>query len=100
MLAERIKALRENRGLSQEELGISVGVTKQTVSNWENDNITPSMDKFIRLLEFFHATPNYLLGYEDEYMLDMSGLSQEEAMHIQMLVSDMKNLHRKAEETK
>ncbi|MBP3656864.1 MAG: helix-turn-helix transcriptional regulator, partial [Clostridia bacterium] len=35
MFGERLKALRLTKGISQEELGKRLGVTKQTVSNWE-----------------------------------------------------------------
>ena len=94
MLEERIRVLREKRGLSQEELGDAVGVTKQTVSNWENGNITPAMDKFIRLLEFFHTTPNYLLGYDAHYLIDVDGLTQGEIAHIQAIIGDLKAAHK------
>lgn len=100
MLGERIKILREQRKMSQDQLGAAVGVTKQTVSNWENGNITPAMDKFTRLIEFFHTTPNYILGFDERYVMDLSGLSDEEITHLQMLVGDLKELHKKAEQAK
>jgi len=40
MLSERIKELRLSRNLNQVQLGEALWVTKQTISNWENDNIT------------------------------------------------------------
>ena len=39
MLNERIKELRTASGISQVELAEKLGVSKQSVSNWENDNI-------------------------------------------------------------
>ena len=97
MLEERIRILREERGLSQKELGKCVGVSKQTVSNWENGSITPAMDKFLKLIEFFHTTPNYILGYEDHYMMDVDGLTEQERRHIQWIVTDFKENHNKSE---
>ena len=41
MLNERIRELRNAAGISQVELAEKLGVSKQSVSNWENDNIQP-----------------------------------------------------------
>jgi len=62
MFGERLKSLRMAKGLSQEELGKRFGVTKQTISNWENENITPALDMFINIVEFFQSTPNFMLA--------------------------------------
>ncbi len=44
MLNERIKELRVLYKMNQIEFGKKLGVTKQCVSNWENNNIQPSVD--------------------------------------------------------
>ena len=43
MLSQRIHKLRTARGISQVKLGEILGVSKQSVSNWENDNIQLSI---------------------------------------------------------
>lgn len=96
MFGERLKTLRQAKGLTQEELAKRIGVTKQTISNWENGNITPALDVLITLVEFFHTTPNGMLGYQDPFTIDVSGLSEQEIAHIEMIVQDMKELHNKA----
>lgn len=45
--------LRLARNLSQVDLAKALGVTKQSISNWENNNIQPSIDMLIRLAQFF-----------------------------------------------
>ena len=42
MFPERIKYLRQTRELNQVQLAEKLGTTKQSISNWENDNIVPS----------------------------------------------------------
>ena len=42
---ERLITLRKQQGLSQEQLGYELGVTRQTVSKWELGVTTPEMDK-------------------------------------------------------
>ncbi len=53
MLSEKIKTLRTSHGINQIELAKNIGVTKQCVSNWENDNIQPSIDMLVKLALFF-----------------------------------------------
>ena len=49
MLNQRIREVRQTRGMSQVELAVLLGVTKQSVSNWEDDNIQPSIEMLVRL---------------------------------------------------
>lgn len=93
MLGERIRYLRELRQLKQEQLAERVGVTKQTVSNWENGNMMPSVDAFLRITEFFHTTPNYLLGYDDRIYIDTTDLYENEISHLMLIVDDLKAHH-------
>ena len=49
MLNEQIRELRNIRGISQIQLANKLGVTKQSVSNWENDNILPSIEMLVKI---------------------------------------------------
>ncbi len=50
---ERLMDLRKSRGLSQEELGGMIDVTRQTVSKWERDESTPDLDRLVELAGVF-----------------------------------------------
>jgi len=89
MLGENIRRLRQERGMCQEELGRRVGASKQSVSNWENGNIMPSIDLLLRLADFFGVSTDYLLGRESFRTLDASGLSDLQASHIQQIIDDI-----------
>ena len=52
-LNENIKKLRISKGLNQVEFAKLIGVTKQRASNWENDNVVPSVDMLCKLADFF-----------------------------------------------
>ena len=97
MLNERIHALRVLRNMSQVELAKQLGVTKQSVSNWENDNILPSIDMLIRIADFFSTTTDYLLGLEDREFLDVSGLDSLTISHLRQLIDDIKNTQKNQE---
>ena len=93
MFGERLRGLRISKGLSQEELGKRLGVRKQTISNWEIEDATPTLDMFQNIARFFDTTPNYLLGYEMYAGLDVSGLNENEIVHLTMIINDLRARH-------
>ena len=90
MLNQRLRALRQARGLSQVDLARELGVTKQSVSNWENDNIQPSIEVLVRLAGIFSVSTDYLLGLDSGELLDVSGLPGEVIAHLRQLVEDLR----------
>lgn len=91
MLSERIKELRLSRCLNQVEFAKKLGVTKQSVSNWENNNIQPSIEMLLKLTELFSVSADYLLGIDNKKTLDVTGLSDTQLFHIQSLIDDIKS---------
>ena len=89
MFGEKIKAFRMSRGLSQVDLAGKLGVTKQSVSNWENENIMPSIDRLIKIAEVFPVTTDFLLGLSEKHSLNTDGLSEQQIAHIQTLINDI-----------
>lgn len=90
MLNIRIKELRNAHGLTQVEFAKRLSVSKQAVSNWENNNIQPSIDMLVKIADYFAVTTDYLLGRSQDCSLDISGLSAEETAHIRMIIEDIK----------
>ena len=92
MLGTRIKELRKEFGLSQVELAAQMEVTKQTISNWENENIQPSVDMLVGLANVFNVTTDYLLGLDDVPRLSIEGLPLSFAAHLAQIIEDFRNL--------
>lgn len=90
MLNEMICRLRKARGISQVELARRLGVTKQSVCNWENDNIQPSIEMLLKLAKEFAVSTDYLLGLTSRTQLDVSDLSEETVAHLRLLVNDLR----------
>ncbi len=90
MLEQRIRQLRTERGINQKELGDAVGVSKQSVSNWENGNIMPSVDLLIRLADVFGVTTDYLLGRSEKRTLRVEGLTDLQITHLQLIADDLR----------
>ena len=89
MLNQQIRKLRQARNMSQVELAKALGVTKQSVSNWENDNIQPSVEMLVRIAGVFSVSTDYLLGLEEKEYIDVSGLSEEVVAHIRQIIEDL-----------
>lgn len=88
MLGIRIHEMRIALGWSQVELAKRLNVAKQTVSNWENDNIQPSIDMLVNLAKLFHVSTDYLLGLENAAMLNVEGLPINLIAHLSLLIED------------
>lgn len=63
-LAQKIKALRKSKGLSQEALAEIAGLSLRTVQRIENENKNPSGDSLKRLSTALGVSPDYLLEWE------------------------------------
>ena len=63
---KRLKELRLNKNLTQQQLGKLLSVSGQTILNWENDITYPSVKKLIELASFFDVSIDYLLDYKEK----------------------------------
>lgn len=64
-LGQRLKTLRQQKGLTQEQLADRLLVTRQAVAKWENDNGTPDVDNLMRLADAFGISLDALVGRDN-----------------------------------
>ncbi|HIG0361874.1 TPA: helix-turn-helix domain-containing protein [Clostridium sporogenes] len=57
----RLKALREDADLTQQELADKLHTTRPTISNYENTDREPSYDVLIKIADYFNVSLDYLL---------------------------------------
>lgn len=62
----RLRQIRQQRKLTQEQLGKKVNVTKVSISGYESGNRTPDMETLQKLAEALDVSVDYLLGLTDE----------------------------------
>ena len=91
MLSEKIKELRKAKRVSQVEMASALGLTKQCVSNWENDNIQPSVEMLVKIADYFGVTTDYLLCRSETDIINVEGLTPVEISHIRDIVADLRN---------
>lgn len=89
MFGDVIKRLRNSYNLSQVRLAEELHVSKQTVSNWENNNILPSIEMLIKIAQFFSVSTDYLLELDNRKYIEVTGLSDDHLAHIQQIIVDI-----------
>ncbi|WP_129408047.1 LexA family protein [Marinitoga lauensis] len=65
MLKDRLKRLRQELGLTQEELAKKLNITRKSISAYETGRATPSPEMLKVIAEFFNVTTDYLLGIKE-----------------------------------
>ena len=63
--AESLKALRKERGWSQQDLSLKIHYTQQCISQWENMQIEPTLSALWTLSEVFEVSVDELIGKTD-----------------------------------
>lgn len=73
---KNLKALRENRKMTQQQLAEALGMSTTTISLWETDNRRPRKEKTLdAICELFGCTRQELSGFADGYYAKSTGLS-------------------------
>ena len=93
MLNEKIKELRLSYKLNQVEMAKALGVSKQCVSNWENDKVLPSIEMLVKIAKFFNVSSDYLLGLDDSEKVSVQGLTETQVAHVKLIIQDMLELN-------
>jgi len=99
-LGKRIKEMREYRNMSQSELAASMNVSKSTISDYENGEIKPSLDNFIKIACCLKCSANELLQdyieqsndfYFRQLVRSLTNLSSEKLKEIIELIKMFEN---------
>lgn len=91
MVAQRIKSLREQKGLTQSTLARKIGITRSSVNAWEMGISTPSTQYLIELAGIFNVSTDYLLGLESTSTISTDGLSEDDIHVVHELVEHLRN---------
>ena len=89
VIGVQIKKARLNAGFTQEQAAEVLGVSRQTISNWEHNNILPSIEMLIKIADFFSVSTDFLLERDFRTYIDVTGLSAEHRAHVQQIIHDI-----------
>lgn len=86
MVANRIKSLREQNGMTQSALAKKLNVTRSAVNSWEMGISVPSTALLVDVARLFHVSTDFLLGLKGNATLDISELNDREVLLLQQLI--------------
>ena len=97
--ASRLKQAREQAGLTQQAFADKLGVTKNSISNYENGVSSPKWDILLKIFDVLHVDPNFL--YQDNFSpIEVASLrsaiqamDEQEQAQISKLTSDFNKLN-------
>ena len=82
----KVKELRLEKGLTQQQLANLLGVAVSAISSYESGSRYPSYEVLISIARIFHVSTDYLLGLDKLNTVDVSGLGDKEvAVILQMI---------------
>jgi len=87
MVANRIKSLREQSGMTQSALAKKLNVTRSAVNSWEMGISVPSTALLVDVAHLFHVSTDFLLGVKGTATLDISDLSDQEVLLLQHMIT-------------
>lgn len=91
MIADKIKVLREQRGMTQAELARRLGVTRSGVNAWEMGITVPSTQYIVELALLFSVSTDYLLDMPSTKALPVDGLTDSEIAALLALIKSLKS---------
>lgn len=93
--SEKLKYIRNELRLSQDELAGELGVSRQSISKWESGSAYPEIDKLIMISNFFDVSIDYLL--KDSYAADGIGAESIDRTVLKFLASsaDMEKISKR-----
>lgn len=65
-MVERLKELRTEFNISQQQLANVIGVSQQSINKYENHNVEPDIETLKAMADYFNVSIDYLVGYEKE----------------------------------
>ena len=90
LLPQRIRDIRTDLDLTQEEFGEKIGISKASMHNLETGKNEVTARVLFDICRVFSADPSYLLGLGDSKKLILDGLTAEEATELERLIQIMR----------
>lgn len=88
----RLKELREAKKLSQKDVAIRLNVVPSTISGYESNTITPSLEQFTRMAILYNTSLDYMMGLDNRTYFYLDDLSKDQQQAILDIVTRLKGL--------
>ena len=89
----KLKQLRVNRGLTQNDLAAVLEVNRATISGYETGGVYPSVEIMKKIAEFFGVSADYLMGLSNDKLTMLGRLTPEQTMLMNELAQEFTSLN-------
>lgn len=86
----RLRELRLNKKLTQTQVARRLNLSKTTISGYENNIKTPSLDVLTQLSILYGVSSDYILGLENRDMLLIDGLTDKQRKVLDLLLDEFR----------
>ena len=86
----RLKELRESKQLSQQEVAERLSVGRSTISGYERNTITPSVEQLVRMAVLYNTSLDYMMGIDDRSCLFLDDLDESQQQAVIDIVDRLK----------
>lgn len=86
MLSEKLKTLRANAGLTQEQIAEKLGVTKSAIARWESDKGIPDISNLILISDYFNISLDELIKGDDVVKKKIISDSSSKKWHLLVIL--------------
>lgn len=90
MVADKIKALREQNGFTQSDLAKKLGITRSSVNAWEMGISVPSTQYVVELANIFKVSTDFLLGVKSTATVNVDGLSEKDVQLVNAVIAHLR----------
>ena len=84
----RLRELRLSKQMTQAQVAKRLNLSKTTISGYENNIKTPSIDVLVRLANLYGVTSDYILGIEKKKVLVIDGLTENEERILKAIINE------------
>lgn len=91
----KLKELRMQNGLTQQQLATQLGVTKSVISFYECQERTPSPEVLRKMASVFRVSTDFLLDIDSTKRLDVSDLDDDDIQLVSLLVDTLRKKNNK-----
>jgi len=90
MVGQNIKIMRDQNGMTQQDVADKLGISKSAVNAWEMGTNVPNLQNIVELAKLFSVSTDYLLDMAEDRYVDVMGLNGRQLSVVRKLVDCFK----------
>ena len=80
----KLRELRKNNNLTQEEIGKILNMTQSTYQTYENNRALPNLENLIKLADYYNVSLDYICNHKTPYQQDLDYLDENDKTIIEL----------------